>query len=488
MITQYPPKGSSNADSMYVAFGDGMNIDPFGRLRVAEANTLFDSQQEYGLDTLRTWDICANGTLGNSRGQPNGSVSNGSNAVGPRDVNTRLTPIACSSTDTHYSVLQQRAYNRYIPGKGQLVFLTGVFASGSGATATLVRRTSTSGSVVDNSVAQSSWNIDKMDGTGVSGITLDFTKTQILVIQAQWLGVGEVIVAFDVNGILYPAHQFSHANSLTVPYTQAFNLPIRMDIRTSGSSTIARSGYFDNKNGIFLECTKATAGGTVYFNCCTVQSEGGVEYRGWPNCAPRTASSVGVTTRRPLLSIRPKATYKGVTNRAQVRELQFELRATTNDAFYEIVVGGTLTGSSFSPVGTLVTAGGFVTGVEYQILTVGTTDFTLIGASANTIGVVFTATGAGTGTGTAVEETSVCDFDTSATAISGGYSIVCGTVSAGAGSTSGRAATDADTRFPLVLSQIDALAATQTPITIVATSISGTSNIVTSYKWHESVV
>jgi hypothetical protein len=50
-----------------------------------------------------------------------------------------------------------------------------------------------------------------------------------------------------------------------------------------------------------------------------------------------------------------------------------------------------------------VTAGAFVVGVEYVIRTVGTTDFTLIGASANTVGVTFTATGVGTGTGTARE-------------------------------------------------------------------------------------
>lgn len=48
-----------------------------------------------------------------------------------------------------------------------------------------------------------------------------------------------------------------------------------------------------------------------------------------------------------------------------------------------------------------VTAGSFVVGVKYTILTVGTTDFTLIGAASNTVGVTFTATGAGTGTGTA---------------------------------------------------------------------------------------
>ena len=51
--------------------------------------------------------------------------------------------------------------------------------------------------------------------------------------------------------------------------------------------------------------------------------------------------------------------------------------------------------------GATVTAGSFVVGVEYEIKTVGTTDFTLIGAASNTIGVRFTATGVGTGTGDA---------------------------------------------------------------------------------------
>jgi hypothetical protein len=49
----------------------------------------------------------------------------------------------------------------------------------------------------------------------------------------------------------------------------------------------------------------------------------------------------------------------------------------------------------------LITAGSFVAGLDYTIVTVGTTDFTLIGASANTVGIVFTATGVGSGTGTA---------------------------------------------------------------------------------------
>ena len=47
------------------------------------------------------------------------------------------------------------------------------------------------------------------------------------------------------------------------------------------------------------------------------------------------------------------------------------------------------------------TAGSFVTGERYKILTIDGTDFTAIGASANTVGLNFTATGAGSGSGTA---------------------------------------------------------------------------------------
>jgi hypothetical protein len=51
--------------------------------------------------------------------------------------------------------------------------------------------------------------------------------------------------------------------------------------------------------------------------------------------------------------------------------------------------------------GAIVTAGAFVVGAQYTIISVGTTSFTAIGAASNTIGVVFTATGVGSGTGTA---------------------------------------------------------------------------------------
>jgi hypothetical protein len=63
------------------------------------------------------------------------------------------------------------------------------------------------------------------------------------------------------------------------------------------------------------------------------------------------------------------------------------------------ITGGTIAGTSL--YGSTITAGSFVVGSVYTILSLGTTSFTSIGASANTVGITFVATGVGSGTGTA---------------------------------------------------------------------------------------
>lgn len=431
-LDRYPSIGSSGAPAS-ITFADSAYIDSFGRLRVSQSKTQFDAQLEYGLDTVRSFVATANGAIATV--SSNGSVTSGSNAVGPVDTNTRMCPITVSTTDAHYSILQSRPYLRYHPGKSHLIFVTGVFSTGSGASAAIVRRTSTSGSVVDNSVAQASWNIDKFDGTGPSGIILDFTKTQILVISAQWLGVGRVLVGFDVNGILYLAHQFLNANSLSVAYTQTFNLPVRFEVRNTGASTcVTRVGYFDSDNGIFLETSRGTAGGTAYLVCCSVQSEGGDDLAAFPRGVGRGTSSVAVTTRRPILSIRPKATFNSRTMRGHINNISYDLYSDAG-AYVEMIIGGTLTGASF--------------------------------ASVSTDGIV--------------------EYDTAATAITGGAVVDVGYINAGFKSTSNITG-EASLRYPIVIEKIDALAATQTNVTLVATSISGTANVAAAFNWHEAAL
>lgn len=84
--------------------------------------------------------------------------------------------------------------------------------------------------------------------------------------------------------------------------------------------------------------------------------------------------------------------------------LQPDIRAATTELRWYANYGGahdtTVTWQAPGTIG-LTTAGAFAIGTQYGIQTVGTTDFTLIGAASNAVGVVFTATGAGSGTGTA---------------------------------------------------------------------------------------
>ncbi len=471
-----------------VTLADGAQLDGFGRLKVSIPNTSFDSQQEYGLDTLRVWDCTANGTLPTVRAV-DGFVSDGAgNSVGPRNTNTRLTPITVTATNGHYSVLQSRQFPRYIPGKSQLVYITGVFAAGADAAVSICLRTSTSGGVVDTEIAQANWS---EDGFGIgtknpSGITIDFTDIQILVIDAQMLYAGRVRIGFDVDGCLHWAHYFKIANNQITPTMQTYNLPVRFEGRTDADSTFFRVGYFGMNNGVFLKTDRTTKGGTTQFECCSVQSESGGEMRGFPRSVGTSPTArVAVTTRRSVLAIRPKATFMGITNRSHIELSNFVLTATTNNLFYEIVAGGTITGAVWTQVGNTITAGAFVVGKRYVILTVGTTNFTLIGAASNTIGVEFVATGAGAGTGTANEAGCCADFDVTGTTVTGGLVLKQGRVPTGTGIVAAEVFGEVDLRNPLTISQIDNLAVTQYSLALVCTAETGTANVTADLNWNE---
>jgi hypothetical protein len=84
------------------------------------------------------------------------------------------------------------------------------------------------------------------------------------------------------------------------------------------------------------------------------------------------------------------------------KTLSFQLNPTTTGT---TSLWGASTALYGTTTVTTTTAGAFVIGNYYAIATVGTTSFTSIGASANTVGIVFKATGVGTGTGTAVSHT-----------------------------------------------------------------------------------
>lgn len=429
-------RGTASGGGLKFALSDGPQLDAFSRLRVSQAETLFDSQQEYGLDTRTTWDATANGTY--AALASNGSVTNGGSLVGPRDTTTRMTPVTAGTVDGDQAVLQSRQYVRYIPGKGQLVFFTGVFADDASDTASFVLRSGSNLAEPEREIQQADWNIDKFDGTGPSGITIDLTTTQIVFISGQWLAVGRVIVGFDIDGVLYPAHQFLNANILTVPYTQTFNLPLRCEAVTDATGTDLCAGYYDNANGVFLKLRSATPGATMQFICCSVQTEGGEEARGFPWGVANGVTGRNISSRTPVISIRPKATYNSNINRAHAELIDYFTLMVGGDAFVEVCVGvGTLTGASWQ----------------------------------------------------SLDANSVIEYDVSATAEAGGSCIRSGYSTAGQGNQRGAIAQgSADIRNPFVLSQIDNLAARQFNISIIVTPFSGSVTARGGFNWNEQTI
>jgi hypothetical protein len=260
--------------------------------------------------------------------------------------------LRCTTTDGDKVIRQTNQYFRYQPGKSQLVLMTGVmgaakanvrqrigyfdaangiFFEQTSSGLSVVRRTFTSGSAVDNSVAQADWNLDKMDGDGLSGHTIDVTKDQIFIIDLQWLGTGRARVGFIISGAVVYCHQFLAANVLTTVYMTTANLPARYELENTGTA---------GSNTDLLQV------------CTSVSSEGGFDdERGIIHSAGNGATGIAVTTRRPVFSIRSKATFNSITNRGSIFPETARFLALGGDVFWELVFNGTLTGASFADVG-----------------------------------------------------------------------------------------------------------------------------------------
>ena len=284
-------------DGQLVTFG-GNNLDAFGRLRVSNPLTIFDSKSIMSKNTLFD-ESTANG----------GTVSYTANKS---TVNLNVVETAGSKT-----IRQSKRVMSYQPGKSLLIFNTfvmnepianlkqkvglfdannGIFFTADGTTLKIVRRTYTSGAAVDTEISQSSWNGDKLNGTGASGFTLSADKSNILFIDIEWLGVGSVRVGFVINGQLITAHTFNNANSLTTVYMQTANLPIRYEIERSGtlaagtytlqqicSSCISEGGYAPEGRQQMIGTSQINSGVNLttvntYYNIATIRIKSGRPY------------------------------------------------------------------------------------------------------------------------------------------------------------------------------------------------------------------
>jgi len=243
----------------------GMAVDGFGRARVSQPLTLFDSSHRYNDNQL--W-YSSNTGAGNStitfsanQGLMELAVSNAANAEIIRETSRVFSYQPGKSLQNMNTFVFNPAKTNLRQRVGFFGAQNGIYLELSDSTLYLVKRYYNLGSVQEERVAQSSWNVDKLDGLGPSKITLDINAAQIFFIDVEWLGVGSVRCGFIIDGILVHCHSFHHANRVgsNSTYMTTATLPLRYEIKNTG----------------------ATANASVMKQICsTVISEGGYELRG----------------------------------------------------------------------------------------------------------------------------------------------------------------------------------------------------------------
>ena len=246
----------------------GVAVDAFGRARTSTPFTLFDSSHRY---------------------EDNGEwvTSNTASSTYGHNANSGLIELTVDTTANTEIIRETKKVFSYQPGKslnnlntfvfnpakanlrqrvGYFGAQNGIYLELDGSTLSFVERSFVTGSLTETRVAQSSWNVDKLNGTGPSLLTLDISKAQIFWMDIEWLGLGTVRCGFVINGQLIHCHSFHHANIITSTYITTASLPLRYEIKN----------------------TDATASNsTLKQICSTVISEGGYELRG-------TQQSIGI--------------------------------------------------------------------------------------------------------------------------------------------------------------------------------------------------
>jgi len=278
-------------------------LDGFSRIRVSEPRPILDAQFQYDIDPLQFEEL-----------------ESGAGNATSYSTTTGLVTLALGGTAAGYAKIQSYLHCPYQSGRSHANFCTGlfdapvanvakrigyfndldgVFLEQNGTTDyRWVIRSSVSGSAVDTRyVARDDWNIDKLDGTGDSGISLNFERVQILVFDLQFLGMGRVRCGFDIAGEIVWAHEFYNANNdLAVPYMRTATLPVRAEI-------VSLSG---------------TPTASMKFKCTSVMTEGGTDDaaglafgRTGPDATVNSA-----TNYIPLIHLKPKTTFNTLVNRS----------------------------------------------------------------------------------------------------------------------------------------------------------------------------
>jgi hypothetical protein len=249
---------------------NAFRTDMFGRTKVSEPYTLFDSTHRYQASEDYSYTTSNGATVGYNANEStvlhNVTADAGSEAtaetfrVFPYQPGKSLQVLQTFVFAPPQDNLRQRA--------GYFSRENGFYLEQDGEEVYFVARSGVSGSVSEIRVPQSEWNIDKLDGMGPSDRVLDLTKIQILFSEYEWLGGGSMRLGFVLDGYFILCHQFNHANYISSVYITTATLPVRYEITNTGptasastqkqicTTVISNGGYF--KPTLLYSATRQT--------------------------------------------------------------------------------------------------------------------------------------------------------------------------------------------------------------------------------------
>lgn len=309
-----------------VSLEPNAQLSAFNRLRTANARLLGEYRYMYGSGTsVEVVDkLIGSGVM--IKDQPR---------------NCYLAQVGTDSGAT--AIRQTRQYHPYIAGTSNIGMVTftmsakkigltqsvGMFDDYNGIifrvrdndVELVIRKNGTDAEVV----AQTDWNGDKLDGSksrfNKSGVLANWEKSQILVIDYQWLGIGKVRVSFVHGDDIVTVHTFYHANAVTEVYMNQPSLPCRWEIKNTAATTSTS---------------------TLMVICAAVYCEGADAETGFSRSMSTDGTAIPVTaanstTGKGIIAVRLKNVLEGKPCHALARLKNLSIY-TTNDINYKVVI------------------------------------------------------------------------------------------------------------------------------------------------------
>lgn len=333
-----------------VTFAEGQpTLDVFGRIRTGESTIV--AGYEFSLSDMNDlfWDTTRGG----------GQIV--------RNVTQSMINLSVDSQSGSYASRTSNRYHYYQPGLAKFIQLAvlvgdtgkqnnirrwgyfdddnGLFFQLSGSALQVVRRSNTTGTVVDTVVNRNNWNGDKVDGTTITSLNLDVSKLNLYFIDFAWQGIG--VVRFGIvrpEGGRVVLHSFLNANELVTPWARTGTLPVKME-------------------NVNFGVTPSTS--ELKASCIVVYDDSRNDYTFWRFGDLEVYNKV-VTDDTPILSVRSKTIYEGRVNRINAYPEKLSVLLQGGPAKVELSWDVELSGSTWALASEgMLEADGAATSYEY---------------------------------------------------------------------------------------------------------------------------